>query len=83
MVMATRLCREGRGRMGRSLHLSQGFPLLRSTVGVEIMQDQTSSWLFLCSTSLSVLDGGYVNISVQLSHYQRIKIPSNNFLKMI
>jgi len=60
---------------GRSLHLSPGFRSLESTAGVEITWDQASSWVFL--TSLSVLDGGYINISGELSLYLRIKIASN------
>lgn len=68
---------------GRSLHLSLGFPSLGSTAGIEITQDQTSSWVFLCLTSLNVLNGGYVNISEELSHYSRIKIPSNEGKKSV
>ena len=88
MVMAIRagLCREGRVRMrmnGRSLHLSLGFPSLGSTAGIKITQDQTSFWVFLCLTSLNVLDGGYVNIPEELSHYLRLKIPSNEEKKKV
>lgn len=78
MVMAIRagLCREGSGRMrmhGRRSASESGL----SIPGMEITRNQMSSWVFLCLTSLSVLDGGYINISGELSHYLRIKIPSN------